>query len=128
MSAILFFLTPLSPETITTVVALVMVRYEDWVVNYSVGACFSTPTETSAAMSSLSDRFHYFICIIGPYNRSLPGSYFKCRLLIRSKTNMNDNKSAQRKALLMSSSIVAVFTALSVVVPVIWDKLARRQK
>ncbi|MHB8597027.1 MAG: hypothetical protein ACYDER_09465 [Ktedonobacteraceae bacterium] len=41
---------------------------------------------------------------------------------------MNDNKSAQRKALLMSSSIVAVFTALSVVVPVIWDKLAKRPK
>lgn len=41
---------------------------------------------------------------------------------------MDDNKSAQRKALLMSSSIVAVFTALSVVVPVIWDKLARREQ
>ena len=41
---------------------------------------------------------------------------------------MNDNKSAQRKALLMSSAIMGVFTSISVVVPVIWDKLARREQ
>lgn len=39
---------------------------------------------------------------------------------------MNDNKSAMRKALLMSSAIMGVFTAISVVVPVIWDRLAKR--
>ncbi|MEO8973586.1 MAG: hypothetical protein ABI406_18510 [Ktedonobacteraceae bacterium] len=39
---------------------------------------------------------------------------------------MNDNKSGMRKALLMSSAMVGVFTAISVVVPVIWDKLIRR--
>ena len=40
---------------------------------------------------------------------------------------MNDNKSAMRKALLMSSAIMGVFTTLSVVVPIVWDKLARRE-
>jgi len=43
-----------------------MVRYGDWVVNYSVGVRFSAPTETSAAMSRLFYRFHYFICISAP--------------------------------------------------------------
>ncbi len=41
---------------------------------------------------------------------------------------MNDNKSAMRKAILLSYSIVGVFTAISVVVPVIWDRLARREQ
>ena len=41
---------------------------------------------------------------------------------------MNENKAAMRKALLMSSAIVGVFTTISVVVPVLWDKLARREQ
>ena len=41
---------------------------------------------------------------------------------------MNDSKSAMRKAILLSYSIVGVFTAISVVVPVIWDRLARREQ
>ncbi len=41
---------------------------------------------------------------------------------------MSDNKSAVRKAILLSYSIVGAFTAISVVVPVIWDRLARREQ